>query len=148
MIKEITTKMVEQTEVKYIADDGKVFTGDFAECDCIAYERRKDTERVRKEFEKLRPKYMYSGMIDWIDCEAEIFSVVLNDEVDVRVTLIDYLKVTGDGQWKDVDNIIENMPATFPCERVVINQYAYAGFFGDKEKLIADLERSIKTLKG
>ena len=45
-MKEIRTiKMVEQTEVKFVADDGKEFIGENAERDCRDYERQKDKKK-------------------------------------------------------------------------------------------------------
>ena len=44
------TKMVEQTTIKYVADDGKEFTDKF---ECDSYERRKDTELLNAKLKAI-----------------------------------------------------------------------------------------------
>ena len=48
------TKMVEITETKYIADDGKEFA---SERECKDYEKRKERKYFIEEAEKLRVNY-------------------------------------------------------------------------------------------
>ena len=50
-MKEIRTiKFVEQTEVKFVADDGREFIGENAERDCRDYERTQDRKKVEQAF--------------------------------------------------------------------------------------------------
>lgn len=72
-MKEIRTiKMVEQTEVKFIADDGTEFVGENAERDCWEYERQRSECKVKDAFNRLDAKRIDMPLIDWY-CEcAEI----------------------------------------------------------------------------
>ena len=76
----IETKMVEQKTEKWFADDGKEFDN---EKDCVVYERRKNEEKVAKEFKKLKPQFLNIPVLDWfMGTDAEIVSVNLKDELD------------------------------------------------------------------
>lgn len=91
-MKEIrTTKMVEQTEVKFIADDGKVFIGEHAESECATYERRISRENVEKAFERLDVKEIAVPVIEWWYGDyTKLWKVTLHSKKDY-LAFTDYL---------------------------------------------------------
>lgn len=113
-MKEIRTiKMVEQTEVKFIADDGTEFVGANAENQCAEYERQCSRSKVENEFSRLDIKRIDMPMIDWYCEAAEIWKVILESKRDY-FAMVDYFKVI-DGCC---DNYTE-MPEEFPCTMIV-----------------------------
>ena len=60
----VETKMVEQKTERWFADDGKEFDN---EKDCVVYERRKNEEKVVKEFKKLKPQFLNIPILDLKD---------------------------------------------------------------------------------
>lgn len=126
MIKEIKKELVEQITIKYIAKNGKEFTGPDAERECDRYERRLDREAIEKEFKKLNPVYLYDPLVDWVNCDTEMFLVTLNNKVDYEVRLMDYI----DGAYKEV---VLNEPESYPCEKLIINMESYAGEYSKED---------------
>jgi hypothetical protein len=117
-MKEIRTiKMVEQTEVKFIADDGKEFVGENAERDCRDYERQKDEVKVKEAFERLDAVELNMPMLDWFCGESEIWKIRLESKKDYY-TMTDYFKVVR----YCCDNYTE-MPKEFPCTMIVMKGY-------------------------
>ena len=52
-MKEIRTiKMVEVTDIKFVADDGREFVGTNAENECRTYERQRDENKVKESFNR------------------------------------------------------------------------------------------------
>ena len=145
MTKEVTTKMVEQTNIKYIANDGKVFEGSTAESDCKDYERRKNCDKCEKEFKKLNPRFVPDPALDWVAAEDELWVVPLKSEADWLV-LLDYVK-RGDG-YMDTSYLEERKPSIFPTEIAIIIEYEYASYYGTKDELVAEMEKAIKAAKG
>ena len=126
MIKEIKKELVEQITIKYIAKNGKEFTGPDAERECDRYERRLDREAIEKEFKKLNPVYLYDPLVDWVNCDTEMFLVTLNNKVDYEVRLMDYI----DGAYKEV---VLNEPESYPCKKLIINMESYAGEYSKED---------------
>ena len=92
-MKEIRTiKMVEQTEVKFIAEDGKEFIGENAEQECKTHERRMHEDQVKREFEKLGAVKIDIPMANWYIDEAMFWRVKLNSKKDY-LTIQDYFEV-------------------------------------------------------
>ena len=92
-MKEIRTiKMVEQVEVKFIADDGKEFMGENAEKDCATYERQRIKSKVEEAFNRLDAKNIDVPVVNWHCDAAETWRVVLNSKQDY-FAMIDYFKV-------------------------------------------------------
>lgn len=120
-MKEIRTiKMVEQTLVKFIANDGKEFEN---ENECAAYERRMDKEKCEKEFKKLKPTLISIPFTDW-GCPLEVYKITLNHESDLYI-IEDYMKA--DCSYRDVD-LRYNKPTEYPCTRILLVDEGYANF--------------------
>jgi hypothetical protein len=106
-MKEIRTiKMVEQTEVKFVADDGKEFVGENAERECRDYERTRDEEKVKQAFERLDAVKLNMPFISWFSDDYEFWRVVLNSKSDF-VAMMDYFNVV----WRVYDNDIKEPSA-------------------------------------
>ena len=120
-MKEIRTiKMVEVTDVKFIADDGKEFVGDNAERDCRDYERTKDVERVKKAFNRLEATELNIPLVEWVNCDCGFWKILLNSKSDY-VAMMDYFDV--------IRNIYDNNikePSEYPYTMTVYESYDYA----------------------
>ena len=123
-MKEIRTiKMVEQTEVKFVADDGKEFTGVNAERECATYERQKNKAAVEDAFARLDAVKVKADFIDWFSCGCELWKIKLNSKKDY-FSMVDYF--TGNHHY--FDNYTE-IPTEFPYTMFVtrfeecINEY-------------------------
>ena len=91
-MKEIRTiKMVERTEVKFVADDGKEFIGENAEKECKAYERRMNEDVIKKEFNKLNGVKISIPAVNLFYDEAEFWKITLNSKKDY-ITMTDYFE--------------------------------------------------------
>jgi hypothetical protein len=147
-MKEIRTiRMVEQTEVKFIADDGKVFIGDNAERECKDYERRLNDEKVVNEFKKLKPKYINIPLIDWVGCETEIISINIKDEIDFDITIKDYFHRKSP-EWMDLTAFETKRPKEFPCNFVFVSGCEWVDIFGSEKELKDKLIETIEQLNG
>lgn len=124
------TKLVEQTTVKFVADNGKEFIGENAERDCKRYERQCDEDRVIRVFEKLDSKFLSIPFIEqFYGNEASLIAVKLNSKADY-IALVDYLEVCNNG-WDT--RIIE--PTEYPCNKIITKgcEWAY-DYNGDLEE--------------
>ena len=136
----ITVKMVEQKEVKYIADDGKVFDKEY---DCIKHEAGKRVKEVDMKFSMLDRKTLEVPIADWYRCEGCTYKLTLHsrDDLDTFVNyylahhfMVDYIK--------DVVAMVDSYPYT----TIVDEGYESIAFvnikdFSDKiHKLIKDLD--------
>ena len=138
-MKEIRTiKMVEQTEVKFVADDGKVFIGDNAESECVTYERQRSKVKVEAAFNRLDAKRIDIPMIDWY-CEAgDTWKIVLESKRDY-LAMVDYFMVC-EGCC---DNYTDE-PKEYPC--TVIVQKGWECFSDYHEDLKAQLQKALEQL--
>lgn len=110
-MKEIRTiRMVEQTEVKFVADDGREF---LTEMECRDYERQADESKVREAFDRLDVTKISLPVLDWFQDGIELWQVTLNNKSDF-VALMDYIKVIE----KPYDNYIKE-PVSYPCTKIV-----------------------------
>lgn len=137
-MKEIrTVKMVEVTDVKFVADDGKEFVGENAEFNCANYERRKNVSKVKETFERLDAVNVNIPIVNWFCDEAEIWKIVLESKKDY-IAMVDYFKVVNNCS----DDYTE-MPKTFPYAMTVVVGYDYFDEYnGDiKEALQKALEQ-------
>lgn len=135
------TKLVEVEDVKFIANDGKEFTGDNAEKECIDYERNLDRERVEKEFKKLNPRYIELPCVEWFCFNAEIVAVTVNNEYDYEVTLKDHFYHCCDFvDWE------ENKPKSFPQDIIVLSNYDYAWIW-DKIQMRKELQKALEQME-
>ena len=133
-----TTKLVEQTTVVFVADDGKRFVGEYAERDCRDYERRKDKERIKEAFARLESKEIKLSPLRWFSDDYGFLKVTLNNRNDF-ITLIDYLKVL----WSIYDCHIDE-PTSYPYNMTIGYGYDWASEY--KYDLKAGLEETLKSL--
>lgn len=137
-MKEIRTiKMVEQTEVKFIADDGKEFIGENAERECAAYERTRSKVKVEEAFKRLGAKKIDMPMLDWYCEAADVWKIMLESEKDYW-SMVDYFKVV-EGCCDDYTE----MPKEFPCTMIIQRSWdCFSDYAGNlKEKLQKALEQ-------
>lgn len=144
MTKYVETKMVEQTTVKFIAEDGKVFCGDNAERECKEYERIKNREKVEIEFKKLNPKWINIPLLDWFGgCDTEVVSVNVKSEIELETTVSDYFKIKS--RYMDFEGFDSNKPTEFPCDIILVSGYEWVDIYKDgKEGLKTELIKSIE----
>ena len=136
----ITVKMVEQKEVKYIADDGKVFDKEY---DCKRYEAEKRAKEVDMKFSMLDKKMLDVPIADWYRCEGCTYKLTLHsrDDLDTLVNyylahhfMVDYIK--------DVVAMVDSYPYT----TIVDEGYESITFVDERDfrdkihKLIKDLD--------
>lgn len=144
MTKYVETKMVEQTSVKFIANDGKEFVGDNAERECAAYERTQHEDKVINEFKKLRPKWINVPLLDWFSGESEVIAVTVNDEIDFDITVRDYYYIKSP-EFMDMTAFYTKRPKEFPCNIVLVNGYEWVDIIGDDD-LKNQLQTALKQL--
>ena len=138
----IETKMVEQKTEKWFADDGKEFDN---EKDCVVYERRKNEEKVVKDFKKLKPKFLDIPLVEWfVGTDAEIVSVNLKDEFDF-IAVEDYFAIKS--TWMDLSALREKKPTEYPCNILITSGYEWVDIYGTEQDFKSKLEEFIKKLK-
>lgn len=119
-MKEIRTiKMVEQTEVKFVADDGKEFIGEHAESECATYERTRNEKKVEEAFKRLDAIELKMPFIDWFSDENELWKIILNSKSDY-IAMMDYFKVIR----RAYDFSIKE-PIEYPYTMIVSESYEY-----------------------
>ena len=140
------TRMVEQTEVKFVADDGMVFTGANAEKECKTYERTQNEEKVINEFKKLKPKWIDVPLVDWVGCgENEVISITVNDEIDFDTTVRDYYYIKSPS-YMDFSNFESKKPKEFPANIVLVSGCEWVDIFGSDEDFKKALQKTIEQL--
>lgn len=137
----VETKLVEQKIEKWFANDGAEFDN---EQDCVVYERRKNEEKVVKDFKKLKPKFLNIPLVDWFACETEIVSVNLKDEYDF-IAVEDYFAIKS--SYMDMCGLREKKPTEYPCNILVISGYEWVDVYGTESDLKDKLEELVKKLK-
>jgi hypothetical protein len=134
-----TIKMVEQTEVKFIADDGTEFIGESAERKCRDYERQSNENKVKKEFERLDKKEIKLPFANWLDNEVQIWKVTLNSRADY-FRLIDYCKITI-GDWNEY---FMEEPKSYPYTTIVVTGCEWASEY--KKDFKEELQKTLEQL--
>lgn len=137
-MKEIRTiKMVEVTDVKFVADDGKEFVGVNAERDCRDYERTRDVNKVKKAFERVDMVELKLPFVDWFSDDYGFYMVQLNSKSDF-IAMMDYFNVV----WNIYDNSIK-APTAYPYTMTVSHSYDYVCEYNGniKEELRKALEQ-------
>ena len=147
MTKYVETKMVEQTTVKFVAEDGKVFTGDNAERECAEYELIKNKNKIEEEFINLRPKWINIPLLDWFyDCDAEIVSLAVKDEIEYETTVKDYFKIKSPN-YMDFEGFYDKKPKEFPCNIILVSGYEWVDVYsGGEKELKAELLKAVEKL--
>ena len=137
----VETKMVEQKTEKWFADDGKEFDN---EKDCVVYERRKNEEKVVKEFKKLKPQFLNIPILDWYyGDDAEVVSVNLKDECDF-IAVEDYFAIKS--SYMDMSGLIEK-PIEYPCNILIVSGYEWVDIYGTKDDLKNQLKELMEKIK-
>ena len=136
-MKEIRTiHMVEVTDIKFVADDGKEFVGATAEKDCRDYERTCDIKKVKKAFERVSMKELKMPFIDWFADEASLYRVQLDTRSDF-VAMMDYFNVV----WCVYDNGIKE-PTAYPYTMIVSHYAEYVCEYTNDLK--AELQKALE----
>lgn len=138
----VETKLVEQKIEKWFANDGKEFDN---ENDCVIYERRKNREKVEKEFKKLKPKFLDIPILEWFyGSDAEVVSVNLKDEFDF-IAVEDFFAIKS--SFMDMCSLIEKKPTEYPCNILVVSGCEWVDIYGTESDLKAQLKELVDKLK-
>lgn len=134
-MKEIRTiKMVEQTEVKFVAYDGKEFSGKDAEKNCVLYEAKTRNNEVKFEFSKLNAKQLDLPLVKWLNDEHDIWKIDLYSRADY-FTMVSYFKIQHGGYF---DCYVDE-PKKYPCEMFVLDACDYISEYkGDLRSELAN----------
>lgn len=108
------TKLVEQTTVRFIANDGKAFE---TEHECLNYERRLDEKKVEKEFKKIA-KEIKTPFLTWYMPEVATWLVSLKNAEDFE-KVVDYCVMMDD--WNGESAYIKDEPTEYPCKMFVMH---------------------------
>ncbi len=137
-MKEIRTiKMVEVTDIKFVADDGKEFVGENAEQECRNYERTYDIKKVEKAFERVEMTELKMPFVEWL-CDGCFYRVQLNSRADY-IAMMDYFNVV----WGAWDNEIE-APTAYPYTMIVSHISDYVMEYTNDLK--AQLQNALEQL--
>lgn len=138
-MKEIRTiKMIEVTDIKFVADDGKEFVGEHAERDCREYERTCDVNKVKKAFERVDMVELKMPFVNYFCDECGFYIVQLNSKADF-VAMMDYFNVV----WNTYDNGIE-APTAYPYTMTVAASYDSVWEYHNDIK--AELQKALEQL--
>lgn len=138
-MKEIRTiKMVEQTEVKFIADDGKEFIGENAEKECRDYERTRDVKKVEMAFKRLDATELTTPFVSWWSDDNEFWKIILNSKNDY-FAMMDYFKIVRNTYDFDIEE-----PAEYPYTMMVSEGYDYVCEY--KRDLKEELQKTLEQL--
>lgn len=136
-MKEIRTiKMVEVTDVKFVADDGKEFIGEHAERECRDYERTCDKKKVEKAFERVDMIELNMPFVDWFSDENAFYKVNLNSKSDY-IAMMDYFNTV----WNVFDNDIKE-PALYPYTMIVSYSCEYVCEY--KRDIKVELQKALE----
>ena len=138
----VETKLVEQKFEKWFADDGTEFDN---EKDCVVYERRKNEEKVVKDFKKLKPKFLDIPILEWYyGSDAEVMSVNLKDEAGF-IAVEDYFAIKS--SYMEMCSFIEKKPTEYPCNILIVSGYEWVDIWGTESDLKVKLKELIDKLK-
>lgn len=140
-MKEVRTiKMVEQTEIKFIADDGKEFCGYNAENDCRQYELQNNAALVKDNFERLNTVKIDFPLLDWFCDESEFWKIKLESKKDY-FSMIDYFKIVHN-RYTDI-----GMPKEYPYTMHIILGYEDAWeYCGNIEKMRERMRNALELI--
>lgn len=139
----IETKLVEQTTVRFVAEDGKIFEGNTAECDCERYERLLNKAKIKKEYSKLDTIPIKCTLVNFYGSEFGYELITLKTKSDY-IALTDYYKSLG---FFDVEAMVPE-PKSYPETKLI----AYGSDWAQEctvkyNELIAELESIQRILK-
>ena len=143
-MKEIRTiKMVEQTEVKFIANDGKEFMGENAQQECETYERRCNKDKVIEAFNRLDVKKIELPVVEWWYGDySRLWKVTLESKKDYYA-FVDYL-IEEMGIYKGDMNFEE--PKEYPYTTLVGAGCEWAYEYGNVDMMKEQLQKMIEDL--
>lgn len=136
-MKEIRTiKMVEVTDVKFVADDGTEFVGEGAEKDCRDYERTCDKKKVEAAYKRLDAVNVKMPFIEpfWSGCS--FYKIILNSKNDF-IAMMDYFDVV----CYVCDNYIDE-PSGYPYTMCIASTDDWVEEY--KGDLKADLQKALE----
>lgn len=137
--------MIEVTT--YIADDGKVFKGEYAKAECQAYERNKTIdflENIKNEFNKIAKEISVPIAVWWYGDCAKAWKVTLKSEKDYQV-LLDYLYTCGKVNNYNANKVMET-PTNYPYTTIIgrgeewAYEYKIETFEDDLYTMLKDIE--------
>lgn len=141
MTKFVETKMVEQTTVKYVADDGKEFVGESAKLECECHERRANRTKVEKAFKRLNATELSIPFIEFFyGDESGLLQVELTSKADYY-TLIDYLVVVCGCYESD---LWIDEPKEYPATKLIARGCEWANEY--KNDLKEQLQKTLEQL--
>lgn len=114
------TKMVEQTTVKFVAEDGKVFDDEMV---CKAHEKTVNKECAELVMAQLGVVSCKMPFVDWeTGYDHFVYSVELNCEYDFLLFKDAMMKLN---EWADFE--VEK-PKEYPCKKLI---YTTEGWIGE-----------------
>ena len=131
-------KMVEQVNVKFVANDGKEFVGENAEKECATYERRMNEAQVKKAFERLGGTKIPMPFVNFFTDDAEFWEITLNSKKDY-LAMTDFFEV--------VYNCCESYmkePEAYPYTMTVVVGYDWYDEY--TQNLKKDLQKALEQL--
>lgn len=133
------TKLVEQTTVRFVADDGKEFLN---EKDCKRYERRLNEDAIERDYKKILIKGMEFPFQGW-QGGFSVDLVKLNCYADY-VTAMDYLDVC-----MGVEDFNCDEPKSYPCLKLIAYDEYYANFAYDNDitGLLKECEKAMTIIE-
>lgn len=139
----IEIKMVEQKTVRFVANDGKEFIGENAEHECATYERRLDTEKVKKAFERLDIKPIQMPFIEfWYGDYGRMWQVTLNNKQEYYA-LVDYM-IQEEGICTSEMYVKE--PKEYPYTTLIASGCEWLYVYKDPDEFIKELQDVISQL--
>lgn len=133
------TKLVEQTTVRFVADDGKEFLN---EEECKKYERRLNEGTIEKDYKKILIKEMEFPFQGW-NGEFSVDLVKFNCYADY-VTAMDYLDIC-----EGVSDFNCDEPKSYPCLKLIAYDEYYANFAyeDDITELLKECEKAMTIIE-
>ena len=136
-------KMVEQVNVKFVANDGKEFIGENAQQECETYERRCNSNQVVEAFNRIDAKQIDMPIAEWwYGDDAKLWKVTLESKKDYYA-FIDYLIVEW-GVYKCDMNFKE--PKEYPYTTLVGKGCEWAYEYGSIDQMKEQLQKLMEQL--
>ena len=139
----ITIKMVEQTTVKYIAEDGKEFD---TENECKNYECRKRQKEFGEDFEKkLDKQKLHIPVLEDYMCDGSVELITLHSRVDID-RIFNFYKSYNYSDLKNIEALYKI--TKFPTKITIVdNGYDYCWLY-DTNQLMTELQKTIDDING
>ena len=136
-------KMVEQVNVKFVANDGREFIGENAQQECEAYERRCNRDKVVEAYNRLDVKEIEMSVVEWWYGDySRLWKITLESKKDYYA-FVDYLIVEM-GIYKGDMNFEE--PKEYPYTTLVGAGCEWAYEYGTADQMKEKLQKMIEQL--